>query len=94
MDGSSSYSFFLKSDIDLNQLKKSFGSSNEFIKSIHQNYGRPQLGDEDRGRRPSVFVLQEELQLLASCSYDIDTEWGNEASIYYYKFIGVFTLND
>ncbi|KAH6770011.1 hypothetical protein C2S52_014814 [Perilla frutescens var. hirtella] len=67
----------IQKDIDLNRLRKSFGSSNEFIKSIYRNY-EPQLGED---RNPSV-VLQKELQLLASCAYDIGTEWGEKASFY------------
>ncbi|KAK6161370.1 hypothetical protein DH2020_004751 [Rehmannia glutinosa] len=63
-------------DIDINQLKKSLGASNEFIKSINRSYN-PQLPED---RKPSD-ALKKELQLLASCTYDNDTQWGEEASI-------------
>ncbi|KAK6138741.1 hypothetical protein DH2020_027517 [Rehmannia glutinosa] len=63
-------------DIDINQLKKSLGASNEFIKSINRSY-KPQLPED---RKPSD-ALKKELQLLASCTYDNDTQWGEEASI-------------
>ncbi|KAH6770010.1 hypothetical protein C2S52_014813 [Perilla frutescens var. hirtella] len=77
----------IQKDIDLNRLKKSFGSSNEFIKSIYRNY-EPQLGKD---REPSI-VLQKELQLLASCAYDIDTEWGEEVGYRYFTVVeDVFT---
>ncbi|KAK6138742.1 hypothetical protein DH2020_027518 [Rehmannia glutinosa] len=46
-------------DIDLNQLKKSFGSSNEFIKSINKSY-KPQLPED---RKP-FGALEKELQLV------------------------------
>ena len=58
-------------DIDLNQLNEYYGSSNEFIKSIYRSY-KPNF--------PSTESLQNEVQLLASCSYDKDTKWGQEAS--------------
>ncbi|KAL0457045.1 UNVERIFIED_CONTAM: Cellulose synthase-like protein E1 [Sesamum latifolium] len=68
----------IQKDIHLKQLKKSFGSSNEFIRSIYKNY-KPQLPED---RQNPVGPLQNELQLLSSCTYDNDTEWGKEASIY------------
>lgn len=49
-------------------MKKCFGSSEEFIKSIDiSNYRRHNLSKKD-------------LQLLASCSYDDDNEWGEKVS--------------
>ncbi|KAK4405839.1 Cellulose synthase-like protein G2 [Sesamum angolense] len=65
----------IQKEIDLNQLKKSFGSSNEFIKSIFKNY-KPLLPED---RKPSA-ALQKELQLLASCTYDNGTQWEKEAN--------------
>ncbi|KAL0388453.1 UNVERIFIED_CONTAM: Cellulose synthase-like protein G2 [Sesamum radiatum] len=59
-------------DVDLVQLKKCFGTSNEFIKSIYRNY-KPNCPKE---RSFSDDALQKELQLLASCRYDNDTKWG------------------
>lgn len=67
--------FILFADVDLNQLKKTFGSSNEFINSLYKSY-IPQLPEH---RKPSA-ELQKELQLLASCTYDNGTDWGEEAS--------------
>ncbi|KAK4405845.1 Cellulose synthase-like protein E1 [Sesamum angolense] len=69
----------IQKDIHLKQLKKSFGSSNEFIRSMYKNY-KTHLPE---GRRNPAGALQNELQLLSSCTYDNDTEWGKEASIYY-----------
>ncbi|KAL0376738.1 UNVERIFIED_CONTAM: Cellulose synthase-like protein G3 [Sesamum calycinum] len=67
----------IEKEVDLNKLKKSFGSSNEFIKSLYKSY-KPQLPED---RKPSA-ELQKELQLLASCTYDNGTDWGEEASTY------------
>ncbi|CAA0806657.1 Cellulose synthase-like protein G2 [Striga hermonthica] len=58
-------------DIDINQMKDSFGASNEFIKSINRNYS-PQLPEH---RKPSE-ALEKELRLVATCTYDNDTKWG------------------
>ncbi|KAK4425537.1 Cellulose synthase-like protein G3 [Sesamum alatum] len=66
----------IQKDIDLKQLKKSFGSSNEFIRSIY----KPLLPED---RQNSAEALQNELQLVSSCSYDNDTEWGKEVGYIY-----------
>ncbi|KAL0388455.1 UNVERIFIED_CONTAM: Cellulose synthase-like protein G2 [Sesamum radiatum] len=68
----------IRKDIHLKQLKKSFGSSNEFIRSMYKNY-KTHLPE---GRQNPAGALQNELQLLSSCTYDNDTEWGKEASTY------------
>jgi hypothetical protein len=60
------------SDIDLEELKQSFGSSNELIKSIRGNY-KPNVINGQHG-------LLKETQLLASCTYENDTKWGKKAS--------------
>ncbi|KAI3469713.1 hypothetical protein Pfo_026376 [Paulownia fortunei] len=72
----------IKKDIDLNQLRKSFGSSNEFIKSIYES-SRQQLRED---RKPSG-ALEKELQLLASGTYDNDTEWGEEVGYRYFTVV-------
>lgn len=68
--------FLIFVDVDLNQLKKCFGSSNEFIKSIYRNY-KPY---SPNNRMLADNELQKELQLLASCSYENGTKWGKEVS--------------
>ncbi|XP_011091160.1 cellulose synthase-like protein G2 [Sesamum indicum] len=72
----------IQKEIDLNQLKKSFGSSNEFIKSIYKNY-KPLLPED---RNPSA-ALEKELQLLASCTYDNGTQWGEEVGYRYFSVV-------
>lgn len=62
-------------DIDLNHLKNSFGASNELIKSISKNY-KPKLSKDKK----ITGALEKEVQLLASCTYDNQSEWGKEAS--------------
>ncbi|KAL0376741.1 UNVERIFIED_CONTAM: Cellulose synthase-like protein E6 [Sesamum calycinum] len=65
-----------REDVDLIKLQKCFGPSNEFIKSISLYYKR-NYQIEHKFRENEV---QKELQLLASCTYDNDSEWGKEAS--------------
>ncbi|KAM4127284.1 hypothetical protein ACJW30_02G078200 [Castanea mollissima] len=62
-------------DIDLEELKQSFGSSNELIKSLLGNYKSNALNVQHR--------LLEETQLLASCTYEKDTKWGKEVGFLY-----------
>ncbi|KAF8401837.1 hypothetical protein HHK36_012783 [Tetracentron sinense] len=60
-------------DIDLIQLKQCFGPSNEFIASLCQIHQCNTIGNED-----SSNVLQE-TRLLASCTYEKHTQWGEQA---------------
>ncbi|KAK6929831.1 Cellulose synthase [Dillenia turbinata] len=67
---------FKLQEINLSELKNHFGASNKFIKS---------LLDHDRGsgssnNDDSSDALQQEMQLLASTSYEKSTKWGEEAS--------------
>ncbi|KAG7996831.1 hypothetical protein I3843_01G181200 [Carya illinoinensis] len=62
-------------DMDLEELKQSFGSSNELIKSVRRIYESNLMDDQDG--------LQKVTQLLASCSYETDTKWGKEVGFLY-----------
>ncbi|KAF5466004.1 hypothetical protein F2P56_015963 [Juglans regia] len=63
-------------DMDLEELKRSYGSSNEVIKSVRQIY-KPNVINDQRS-------LQKVTQLLAaSCSYETDTKWGKEVGFLY-----------
>ncbi|KAL3626393.1 hypothetical protein CASFOL_029942 [Castilleja foliolosa] len=72
----------IQKGFDLTQLKKTFGSSNEFVKSIFRSY-KPQLSED---RKPSA-ALDNELQLLASCTYDNRTEWGEKVGYRYFTVV-------
>lgn len=61
---------------DLIELGQYFGSSNELIKSLNQNYIRSNV--ENNGR-----ALLEGTRLLASCNYEIGTQWGQEVGFLY-----------
>ncbi|OIV93238.1 hypothetical protein TanjilG_27417 [Lupinus angustifolius] len=60
---------------ELLQLKDYFGSSNEFIKSLNQNY--------TSNFASSQHTRLEEGHLLASCKYEIDSKWGKEVGFLY-----------
>ncbi|KAL7251517.1 hypothetical protein ACSBR1_013368 [Camellia fascicularis] len=61
------------SDVDIMKRKQYFGSSNDFIKSLGQQY-KPNHSDF------SNAMLFKETQILASCAYENQTKWGKEAS--------------
>ncbi|KAG5560311.1 hypothetical protein RHGRI_003564 [Rhododendron griersonianum] len=61
-------------DVDVMELKQYFGPSNEFIKSFGRHY-KP----KDHQHSSSV-ILMKETQFLASCAYENETKWGEEAS--------------
>ncbi|XP_024019956.1 cellulose synthase-like protein G2 isoform X2 [Morus notabilis] len=66
---------------DPTNLRQAFGPSNEFVKTLLQgeNY-KPNMmttgGDK-------TTLLLEEMKLLASCSYEIGTKWGQEVGFLY-----------
>ncbi|KAK7362782.1 hypothetical protein VNO77_04904 [Canavalia gladiata] len=64
---------------DLLQFKEYLGSSNEFIRSLTQNYKSDLVSGQN--------VLLEEPHLLASCEYEIGTKWGNEVGFLYYSVV-------
>ncbi|KAE9453046.1 hypothetical protein C3L33_15045, partial [Rhododendron williamsianum] len=61
-------------DVDVMELKQYFGPSNEFIKSFGRHY-KP----KDHQHSSSV-ILMKETQFLASCAYENETKWAEEAS--------------
>lgn len=68
--------FLYAGNYDINELRYTFGSSNEFTKSLGQN-DKP---NETKHREISSDYLQVEAQFLASCVYEEDTQWGKKAS--------------
>ncbi|KAK9288227.1 hypothetical protein L1049_016676 [Liquidambar formosana] len=65
--------------MDLIQLQQSFGSSNEFIKSLHQGYQQNVINKGDL----SGSIFQKEAQFLASCGYEKNTGWGKQIGFMY-----------
>lgn len=66
-------------DINLKELKQSFGSSNEFIRSLQKKVNaNVKLGKDQINL--SEELLQE-TKLLASCGYENDTKWGKDVRL-------------
>ena len=57
------------------ELKRHFGPSNEFIKSLLQ-YKKPSAAND----RDSSDTLLQEAKFLASCTYGSRTKWGEDVS--------------
>ncbi|KAK7252118.1 hypothetical protein RIF29_35852 [Crotalaria pallida] len=60
---------------ELKQLRDYFGSSNELIKSLNQNYTSNFVSRQ--------HISLEEAHLLASCKYEIGSKWGQEVGFLY-----------
>ncbi|KAA8527737.1 hypothetical protein F0562_035394 [Nyssa sinensis] len=65
-------------DIDIKELKQTFGSSNEFVKSVNPKYRPDIINGEECSK-----VFQQEAQFLASCTYEKHTKWGEEVGFLY-----------
>ncbi|OMO54788.1 Cellulose synthase [Corchorus capsularis] len=63
-------------NVDLMALKRSFGPSNEFIKTLRRDF-KPSFFNDGK----SSSMLLEEAKFLASCSYQDQTTWGTEANL-------------
>ncbi|XP_007035027.2 PREDICTED: cellulose synthase-like protein G2 [Theobroma cacao] len=78
--------------IDLMALKRSFGPSNEFIKTLRQDYKPSFINDGE-----SSSMLLEEAKVLASCSYENQTTWGTKVGFMYFcvveDYFTSFTLH-
>ncbi|XWS13808.1 hypothetical protein CRYUN_Cryun36dG0070100 [Craigia yunnanensis] len=75
-------SFSTQEGIDLMALKRSFGESNEFIKTLRQDYNPTLLNGGE-----SSSMLLEEVKILASCSYENRTIWGTKVGFMYFSVV-------
>uniref|UniRef100_A0A5B7B319 Putative cellulose synthase-like protein G2 n=1 Tax=Davidia involucrata TaxID=16924 RepID=A0A5B7B319_DAVIN len=74
------YGSSIQEDVDLMELKHSFGPSNEFIKSLGRNH-KPNVVN---GGELSSVLLQE-TELVASCAYENHTKWGEKVGFMYFS---------
>ncbi|OMO95548.1 Cellulose synthase [Corchorus olitorius] len=80
-------SFKQEAGLDLMELKRSFGPSNEFIKTLRQDY-KPSFITDGK----SSSILLEEAKILASCSYEDQTTWGiNVGFLHFCVMEDIFT---
>ncbi|EXB55544.1 Cellulose synthase-like protein G2 [Morus notabilis] len=85
------YGSFAQEGADPMELKKYFGPSNEFIKSLFQHTKSYVVNGKD-----SSNELLQEAKFLASCTYGDQTKWGEEVGFLYYSvaedYLTGFTL--
>lgn len=85
------YGSFVQEGADPMELKRHFGPSNEFIKSLLQ-YKKPSAAND----RDSSDTLLQEAKFLASCTYGSGTKWGEEVGFLHYSvaedYLTGFTL--
>ncbi|XP_042496114.1 cellulose synthase-like protein E2 [Macadamia integrifolia] len=74
----------MQKDDDLLQLRSCLGNSNRFIASLHQNYHH---NPTNGGTTISSKELLQEAELLASCSYEKDTQWGGQRGFLYHSIV-------
>ncbi|EXB55545.1 Cellulose synthase-like protein G2 [Morus notabilis] len=76
------YGSFVHEGADPMELKKYFGPSNEFIKSLFQHIKSNIINGKD-----SSNELLQEAKFLASCTYGNQTKWGEEVGFLYYSVV-------
>ncbi|GMN53482.1 hypothetical protein TIFTF001_022617 [Ficus carica] len=81
------YGNFVQEDADPMELKKYFGPSNEFIKSLSQHTKSNILIN---GKDSSNELLLQEAEFLASCTYGDQTKWGEEVGFLHYSVVEDF----
>ncbi|CAK9165443.1 unnamed protein product [Ilex paraguariensis] len=69
------YGTYMQKDKDPFQLKQSFGPSNEFIKWLNTGCKNNGIDREDL-----LDTRLREAKFLASCTYEKDSQWGQQAS--------------
>ncbi|KAK4855788.1 hypothetical protein QYF36_010879 [Acer negundo] len=75
------YNYSIHKGVDLIELKNYFGTSNELLKSLRVDY-RPSIDSRD-----SSSTLLQEAKVLASCAYENNSKWGEEASFRYHSLL-------
>ncbi|KAF4348123.1 hypothetical protein G4B88_008811 [Cannabis sativa] len=85
------YGNYVQEGADPMELKRYFGSSNEFIKSLF-NQKKPNTAKI----RDSSNTLLQESKFLASCTYGSETKWGQDIGFLHYSvaedYLTGFTL--
>ncbi|GAB4843218.1 hypothetical protein Ancab_013185 [Ancistrocladus abbreviatus] len=75
----------LKEGLDLKEARECFGPSNELIRSLQRNYKPIAVNSKEQ----SLASLNE-VQFLASCSYEHQTKWGEEVGFLYHSVLEDF----
>ncbi|KAJ4722628.1 Cellulose synthase [Melia azedarach] len=75
------FSLSVRKGMDLKERKNSCGPSNEFRKSLDVDY-EPSIDVSD-----SSNTLMQETKLLASCSYEKNSKWGEKVGFMYHSLV-------
>ncbi|TXG72245.1 hypothetical protein EZV62_000824 [Acer yangbiense] len=81
MKRKSLYNYSIHKGVDFTELKNYFGTSNELLKSLRVDY-KPSIDSID-----SSSTLLQEAKVLASCAYENNSKWGEEASFRYHSLV-------
>lgn len=76
------YGISVQEEINLMELRQSFGSSNEFIRSLHEKY-KPNVTN----KKDLTNALLKDSHHLASCVYENNTKWGKEVGFRYLSVV-------
>ncbi|XP_019259227.1 PREDICTED: probable cellulose synthase A catalytic subunit 6 [UDP-forming] isoform X2 [Nicotiana attenuata] len=75
------YGAGIHKDMDISELKKCFGSSNEFLNTLTST-NHKQNGS---GIKEFADNKIQEAKILASCTYEMDSQWGNQIGFLYHS---------
>ncbi|KAM3393809.1 cellulose synthase-like protein G2 isoform X1 [Capsicum galapagoense] len=78
------YGTDIHKDMDLSELKKYFGSSNEFLSTVITSINHTQ---NDAGVKEFADDKIQEAKFLASCTYEQDSQWGEEIGFLYHSVV-------
>ncbi|KAK4340653.1 hypothetical protein RND71_039154 [Anisodus tanguticus] len=71
-------------DMELIELKKCFGSSNEFLNTLITSTNHKQ---NDNGIKEFPDNKIQEAKILASCTYERDSQWGEQIGFMYHSVV-------
>ncbi|XP_049361193.1 cellulose synthase-like protein G2 [Solanum verrucosum] len=78
------YGTAIHKDMDLSELKKYFGSSNEFLNTVIACINDKQ---NDTGIKEFADNKIQETRFLASCTYEEGSQWGEEIGFLYHSVV-------
>ncbi|KAF3644071.1 putative cellulose synthase-like protein E6-like isoform X2 [Capsicum annuum] len=78
------YGTDIHKDMDLSELKKYFGSSNKFLSTVITSINHMQ---NDAGVKEFADDKIQEAKFLASCTYEQDSQWGEEIGFLYHSVV-------
>ncbi|XP_009617948.1 cellulose synthase-like protein G2 isoform X1 [Nicotiana tomentosiformis] len=77
------YGTGIHKDMDISELKKCFGSSNEFLNTLTSTNHK----QNDTDIKEFADNKIQEAKVLASCTYEQDSQWGNQIGFLYHSVV-------